>query len=352
MERLRRAGPDRHDPTAMPVVALVHNEANILPDFLRHYRAICRPSFLIVDDRSDDGGAELLAGEPDVTLFRPARGSTYARDKAAWRSELLDAHAAGRWALVPDIDEHFVWWGMEQTPLAALLAALEAEGAEAVATLMVDMYADRPLAEHVHRAGDGPLAAAFPLFDGPESYAMRRISRGAARRFPCPPVVFLGGARERLFYPRPAPGPLAARAIARFHRLDRPLAPGPAERAAQTLSRIVLGRTLSAGLNATKLGLVRWRTGLRFAGGAHKIDARLTVSDAIAAFLHFPFTRGRAGLEYVAARGQHASGGGYYAHMLAAGDVLARSPVCRWTRRYSGSVSLAGLLRPGPGAGP
>ena len=29
------------------------------------------PTFLIVDDRSTDGTAELLADQPDVTVFRP-----------------------------------------------------------------------------------------------------------------------------------------------------------------------------------------------------------------------------------------------------------------------------------------
>ncbi|MFP4274238.1 MAG: glycosyltransferase family 2 protein [Paracoccaceae bacterium] len=141
------SGPDP-DPGAIPVVALAHNEANILPAFLDHYRQLCRPAFLIVDDRSTDTTPDILAAAADVTVFRPVEGSTYARDKAIWRSELLDAWGAGRWCLVPDLDEHFVHPGAERQGFSDYLAQLDAEGAEAVAMLMLDMYADRPLEAH------------------------------------------------------------------------------------------------------------------------------------------------------------------------------------------------------------
>ena len=355
MKKLDRTGPDRRPEDGVPIIALAHNEVNILGAFLDHYRAITRPAFLIVDDRSTDGTAEILADAPDVTVFTPHAGSNYRDDKAQWRSDLLDAYCDGRWCLAPDLDEHFVFPGMEARSLDAYCAALEAEGAEAVATLMIDMYADRPLAEHVFDPGDGrTLAETFPLFDGPAEvpagYFMRPTSGRERKRWPTPPVAFSGGLRHRLFtdHMEGLPGWKAA-AIERLNRLDRPINPGPAERARNLAARALTYRTVRANANQTKLGLIRWQAGMAFNGGAHKVDRALPVSESIAAFLHYKFTRGQAGLEYTAARGQHNKGARGIRKMLERGDVLARSPVWEGTRRYEGSRSLDGLIRDIPG---
>lgn len=347
MSKLVAAGPDRFDPAAMPVMALVHNEANIAADFLAHYRRICRPSFLIVDDHSDDGTREFLASQPDVSLFSPVDGSTYAADKSVWRSELLDRHCDGHWVIVPDIDEHFVFPSMETRPLDAYIAALEAEGAEAVVTLMIDMYADRPLEDHVYDTSQGTgLAGAFPFFDGPapapDGYFMRR-ARG---RYPTPPVVLSGGMRDRIFTEalKDLPADRLAK-LERTSRLDQPINPGLAGR----LRRRFADPALRCCSNRTKLGLLKWRAGMAFNGGAHKVDTRLQVSESIAAFLHYIFTRGRAGLEYIAARGQHAGGARGYRETLERGDLLSRSPMAPLSRRYEDSTSLAGLIRDIPG---
>lgn len=351
MQRIARITPDRHSPDALPVVALAHNEANILGDFLAHYRSICTPSFLIVDDQSDDGSFEMLAEQPDVTVFRPVAGSTYARDKAQWRSDLLDTFCDGRWCLVPDLDEHFVWAGMPALSLASYIAQLEAEGAQAVATLMVDMYGDMALGDHVHPKGsDMRLRQRFPLFDGPapfpDGYFMRPISARRRRDYPTPPVAFSGGARNRLFhFNLTRANALQRWLIERYLRPDRAINISGLEEQAQALARLLTRRLMRGALNNTKLGLLRWQSGWRFNGGAHKLDAPVPVSESIAAFLHYPFTRGREGIAYIATRGQHAEGSRFYREILEVGGPLDRSPVFAYTRRFDGVADLAGLVR-------
>ncbi|MCR8548067.1 glycosyltransferase family 2 protein [Salipiger sp. P9] len=349
MDYLERSGPDRIDREAVPVVALVHNEANILPAFLAHYRGLGRVTFLIVDDRSTDGTAALLAAQPDVTVFRPVEGSSYRAHKALWRSQLLDRYADGRWCLVPDLDEHFVFAGQPGLSLEGYIAALEGEGAQAVATLMIDMYDDRPLGEHIFPDGQGrSLTESFPYFDGPapfpEGYALRPVTRATLKRFPTPPVAFVGGARHRLFYPRPTPSGPVSRWVA-SHRFGFD---GAVNARPGRLARSVAKRLFAGTLNCTKLGLLRWRRGWQFNGGAHKLDAAIPMSESIAAFLHYPFTRGREGIEYIAKRGQHADGSGHYKRLLD-GEGLAQSPVYAGSKRYTGPEALAGLIRGVPG---
>ncbi|KMK66347.1 glycosyltransferase family 2 protein [Puniceibacterium sp. IMCC21224] len=351
MQLLEPMSAERLAPGAVPVVVLLHNELNILPEFLAHYRQICDPAFLIVDDHSTDGSTEYLTDQPDVTVFRPRSGSTFGAHKAEWRGELLDHYGTGKWCLVPDLDEHFLWAGMEHQTLADYIAAVEAEGARAVATLMLDMYADAPLSAHMHPAeSDILLRERFPLFDGPAPFPdgyFRRPPSARRRAFPTPQISFSGGVRNRLFHFHPEQITALQLWAARFLGLDGPVTPGLADLPGLWIARRLLRGMLKGSLNTTKLGLIRWQKGLRFNGGAHKLSGVVPLSESIAVFLHYPFTRGRAGVEYIAARGQHAEGARAYKSLLE-GEGLDHSPVCATTRRYDGVASLAGLIRDVP----
>ena len=354
MHRLERISDERHDPDAVPVVALAHNERNILPDFLAHYRGICSPSFFIVDDHSTDGTRDYLADQSDVTLFQPVPGAEFLKERAIWKSGLLDRYGSGKWCMAPDIDEHFVWPGMPVRSLDGYIAQLEAEGAEAVASLMIDMYGDRPLAEHLHEPDDGTsLLRRFPFFDGtgpfPLGYFMRPISAAQSRDRPTPPVRFNGGARDRLFFLADLrANPMQHRLIERYLRMDQRITPGwrdlPMRMAARQLTR----HLFETALNATKVGLFRWQAGMMFNG--HKVDRRLAMSESVAALLHFPFTRGRAGIEYIVQRGQHAGGSRYYRKLLDSGG-LGRSPHAPHSLHYDSVESLRGLIRDVPRGG-
>ncbi|WP_299790986.1 glycosyltransferase family 2 protein [uncultured Marivita sp.] len=345
MRTLIQSGPDNLDPFAIPVVALAHNEANILCDFLDHYRALGPVTFLIVDDNSTDGTSDILSKMPDVTVFRPAHGSSYKEHKAIWRSELLDTFADERWCLVPDLDEHFVFAGAPD--LLGYISQLDEEGASAVATLMIDMYTDRPLADHLHPQGSKiPLRQRFQHFDGPEGYAMRPVIGKVGAKYPTPPVAFHGGPRHRMNR-----GPL-------FEDLDFPkrtllcrhLGLSNSINADHGLIwRLTVGqmarRYFNEALNMTKVGLLRWQRGMRFNGGAHKLNRSMPVSESIAGFLHYPFTRGAKGIRYVADRGQHVGEGKHYRALLESG-TLAKSFAFDQTRIYQSVSDLTGLIRP------
>lgn len=340
-------------PGGLPLIALAHNEANLIAPFLAHYRALGPVHFIIVDDHSTDGTRAALEAAPDVTLMRPVPGSSYARDKLVWRQELLDRHAAGRWVLLPDLDEHFVFADMEQHGLADYIAALEAEGAEAVLTVMIDMYADLPLAEHLYpRKGAASLAEAFPWFDGPGpaplGYHFMFNSSKARHKAATPPLSVHGGLRDRLFrVPGLHTGRLALAVLDRVTGLNGAVTPRGAGLLRHHIARKLVRRFFKGAMDMHKVALLRWQPGTAFVG-AHRLREPYRMSESIAALLHYKFTRGTAGLEYVARRGQHFGGARHYHEMLEAGEALARSPVFAGSRRYQGSTSLAGIIRKVP----
>ena len=183
------SGPDPSGAGPLCLI-LVHNEFNILPQFFDHYRRFGAVQFLAIDDRSTDGSRAYLAAQPDVALFEPQDGTAYKSHKRQWRGEPLDAYGTGRWCIVPDVDEHLIWRGFEDRSFSDLVADLDREGAQGIAGTMVDMYADKPIAEHF--STDVPhWSTSFPYFDDPLKRPPRLSERfcpgtGSAAGFPTP----------------------------------------------------------------------------------------------------------------------------------------------------------------------
>ena len=330
-------------------VSLAHNEAKRVADFLRHHRELGVAHFLILDDDSGDGTRDYLAAQADVSLFAP-NGTNYKQHKVAWRKDILDRYASGRWALVPDLDELFVFPHCDRRAVGALADHLDREGAEAVFAPMVEMYADAPLDQTVYEPGQSMLAA-FPYFDA-DGYRLVEPRRKRLRKFPTPPLDLYGGPRERLFYdfrPKSLRG-LRALAVRRLAGLERSMRPGFWERRGNLLARLALqGKAPYPPLIISKVVMVRWRQGLRFPGGPHSVSQNVTLSELWGALLHFKFIDLPFEASYRAARQQHAGNGLYYKH-LERKSGFERSPIYPGSRRYESWRDLldCGLLRTTP----
>lgn len=321
---------------------LLHNEAHLLPDLFEHYRAMGDLHFIVVDDHSTDGTADLLRGASDVTVFRPIDGSTYARDKREWRGSLLDALAVGKWCLVIDADERLVWRGYPDRSLDQVIADLEASDAHALVATMLDMYAECPIEEHV--VADRPLREAFAFYDDPRkdplAYRGALTPKSMRRRFPLPNAFVMGGMRSRLFE-----GAITSRQwLTRWLQRDalkRPRHIPPTDLLkAEVITRLTRPRGTKPPLNLTKVPLVKWQAGLRYNGGAHHVSHPLTPAGENGVLLHYPITRGVDGIAYLANRGQHAQGGAYYQSILDKGPRTGISPVYFGTSRLTTIAEL------------
>ncbi len=346
----KRSSPDS---SGMLCFALCHNEAHILLQFLEHYRSIGVKQFIIVDDHSTDKTSEILAGQDDVTVYKPKSGSSYSKDKISWRCDLLDKIADQQWVLLPDVDEHLVYPNMENRDIQVFAGQLEAEGAHALFTVMVDMYADEPLKDH--RFSGGNLKEAFPFFDSPSdpafSYRLLPPAKRFLKRFPTPPICAYGGVRERLFFSEShSTSIIAAWLLRKFAHFNRPLNPNFFQSIENSVTRQLTKKRFGANpFSMTKIGLVKWEKGMKLPGGPHAVSRRLKLAATTGAFLHFNFTNGISGVEYVVKRGQHAGGSVIYKKILDKPDLFEMSPYCDISRRFTGPNSFidCGLLRVG-----
>lgn len=198
--RARRKGRDlaplvdRTDligPRSILTCVTLRNERLRLPYFLKYYRDLGVGHFLVVDNGSDDGSAEYLAAQPDVSVW--VTGTSY---KAAaygidWVNALLGRHARGHWALVVDVDEFLVYPFCDTRPLAALTDWLDDAGLRSFGTLLLDMYPKGPVNESPCHEGQNPFEVA-PWFDAANYTIMRN---GRMRN-----LWIQGGPRARAFF--------------------------------------------------------------------------------------------------------------------------------------------------------
>jgi hypothetical protein len=177
----------------MPAFACVRNERVRLPAMLDHHRRLGVGSFFVVDNGSTDGSVEFLLSQPDVHLWTAPGSFAAARCGTDWLLALMAEHAGDGWRLVIDADELFVYLGYEHMPIGELCRRLDAEGADAMLAVMVDVYGDRAVAETHYQPGADPLSVC-PWFDH-RPWSLRLEAFCDHRSHPS----FFGGTRQRVF---------------------------------------------------------------------------------------------------------------------------------------------------------
>ncbi len=193
---------DRTDqiiPGARLLFCTQRNEAVRLPYFLDYYRTLGIDHFLFVDNDSDDGAADLLAAEPDVSVWTTQESYKRARYGMDWINWLLMRYGHGHWTLTVDPDEFLVYPFCDTRPLAALTDWLDASHIRSFSAMLLDMYPKGPLDTHRYASGQDPLEIT-PWFDA----GNYRIEKNPALGN----LWIQGGPRARTFFhdkPRLAP---------------------------------------------------------------------------------------------------------------------------------------------------
>lgn len=169
--------------------ASFQNERAFVPWFLNYYRSIGVEWFFIIDNQSQDGTAEFLAAQKDVTVYSSADVFLSVASGMCWINALIQRYGDGNWCLFIDADEQLVVPGVEEHGLRPFLDGMTERGEEALPGFMLDTYPESMAAAAEFRPGDDALAVSR-LID-PEHYFT-----GTAD---CCYFRARGGVRSRLF---------------------------------------------------------------------------------------------------------------------------------------------------------
>jgi hypothetical protein len=178
-------------PDDILLFATFRNERARLPWFLKYYRDMGVNHFLLVDNGSDDGSADLLDGQKDVSVWHTATGYKRARFGMDWMNHLLSRHGHGHWCLTVDPDELFVYPFCDSRPIRALTDWLDASSIKSMGAMLLDMYPKGPIDQTPYQPGTDPLQIACWFDSG--NYAITRN-----RRFGN--LWIQGGPRMRSFF--------------------------------------------------------------------------------------------------------------------------------------------------------
>ncbi|MEI7999875.1 MAG: glycosyltransferase family 2 protein [Actinomycetes bacterium] len=180
-------------PDAVLGCTVVRNEVGRIIPWLDHHRALGVERFLVVDHGSTDGTTEALLAEPDVHVWTSSLDFRAARCGAAFFEVILSRYGGGRWTVIADADELVVHPDAEDRPLADLCRELDAGGSRALGAVLLDLYADTPLASTWLPADRSPLEVAH-WFDRRWRHHEVASSGPDANQ-----VGVFGGVRRRLF---------------------------------------------------------------------------------------------------------------------------------------------------------
>ncbi len=217
--------------------AVIRDEAPRLPYFIKHYATLGVDRFLFVDNGSIDDTLDQLSQLENVHVFRTNESFAQARCGSVWLQHLVSRFATGLWAVLADADELLVYPGCEELSLKQLCRFLSFEGADALASILVDMYSERAIADTIYTPGTSPLEVC-PYYESDSIVCAASLGDFRASHW-----KHIGGMRYRLFN-LPA-------------RLD-------------------------------KISLIRYKHGMQFRIGQHELSTA-NLSKVRGAMLHFKF---------------------------------------------------------------
>lgn len=192
MKRLTCCPVPEWKPGEVWMLVVCRNEALRLPYMLKYHFDLGVSRVLLLDNDSTDGTREVVRDDPRIHMFSSKekyKGPLY------WQEPWLRRYAAGRWCLVLDADELFVYPQMDRLDLPGLAAFLEGQGRAALHSLFIEMFSREPIGQMEYRAG-ADLRAAAPWFDA-DGYVQKKYHRvfdGEAPEF-----IYMGGTRGRVF---------------------------------------------------------------------------------------------------------------------------------------------------------
>jgi hypothetical protein len=190
------SGINKANLSATDVIAVcaVHNSSRLINVYLNHYKAIGISHFVFIDNASDDNSLEVLRKyHQDVSIDVWHTDDRFDSFKAmGWKQRIFYYYGFGRWYLNLDIDELFIYPGIERGGIRKVIEKTENLNQKTVGAILIDMYPNVPILS-VDSSAD--ILKTYVYFDK-DTYSYEPSEKFVSRIY--------GGPRTRLFSRHPS----------------------------------------------------------------------------------------------------------------------------------------------------
>ncbi len=176
-------------------IIVCKDEQLFLPGLLEHHRSLGVDHFLFVDNASSDTSIKFMSAQEDVSVFVATQDYKFSRFGVNWQETLLGHYCLGKWALIIDSDELFVFDGFEYKSIKDLVGRANEKGADAIFSPMIDFYPRSDLSQADICNGD-VFYKVCNYFDSLESMNILEDSRYGPFSNS---KIYSAGLRERIF---------------------------------------------------------------------------------------------------------------------------------------------------------
>ncbi len=128
-------------------VIVCKNEFDYLEGLLEHHRNIGIEHFIYIDNGSADDSIEFMQQQSDVSVFISTQLYKNSRFGVNWMEAALTNFCIGKWILVIDADELFVYDDFENKNISVLTDYAEEYGYDSFLAPMIDMYSKNKLSD-------------------------------------------------------------------------------------------------------------------------------------------------------------------------------------------------------------
>ncbi|MGR3616903.1 MAG: glycosyltransferase family 2 protein [Paracoccaceae bacterium] len=179
-------------PNDILLVSTIRNEKIRLPYFLDYYRELGVDHFLLVDNDSNDGTLDFLAGQNDISVWHTRRSYKRATYGVDWMNGLKRKYCHGHWTLVVDPDELFIYPFCDTRPIRALTDWLDNSAIRSFGAMLLDVYPKGRIDAVPYQSGQNPIEIASWFDSG--NYSIKRNPTYGN-------LWIQGGPRSRVFFP-------------------------------------------------------------------------------------------------------------------------------------------------------
>jgi len=177
------------------LICAFKNAHNLIKLFIEHYRKIGINKFVFIDNGSTDESVEIITNcSNDINVDVWYTDDEFEGYKSCgWRQRMMTYYGVNRWYLDLDVDELFVYNGIESGGISKIINYATKNNLKAIGSVMLDTYSNKPVL-NINKLDSADIQKVYKYIDR-DTYT--KIDNAIFK------YRIFGGPRNRVFHIKP-----------------------------------------------------------------------------------------------------------------------------------------------------